>query len=125
MALHKSGEDYLETILMLEEKNGYVRSVDVAAALGFSKPSISRAMTLLKEQNYIIMDKDHLIRLTDAGRVRANEVYGRHKALTRYFVEVLGVSPEVAEEDACNIEHVISEESMGKISEHLATLDKA
>ena len=93
MALHKSGEDYLETILMLEEKNGYVRSVDVAAALGFSKPSISRAMTLLKEQNYIIMDKDRLIRLTDAGRVRANEVYGRHKALTRYFVEVLGVSP--------------------------------
>ena len=71
------------------------------------------------------MDKDRLIRLTDAGRVRANEVYGRHKALTRYFVEVLGVSPEVAEEDACNIEHVISEESMGKISEHLATLDKA
>ena len=125
MKIQESAENYLETILMLEEKNGYVRSVDVAAALGFSKPSISRAMTLLKEQNYIIMDKDRLIRLTDAGRVRANEVYGRHKALTRYLVEVLGVSPEVAEEDACNIEHVISEESMGKISEHLATLDKA
>ena len=68
MALHKSGEDYLETILMLEEKNGYVRSVDVAAALGFSKPSISRAMTLLKEQNYITMDRDRLIRLTGQGQ---------------------------------------------------------
>ena len=125
MKRNESVEDYLESILVLREEKGMVRSIDIARHLDYSKPSISRAMTLLKEQNYIIMDKDRLIRLTDAGRVRANEVYGRHKALTRYFVEVLGVSPEVAEEDACNIEHVISEESMGKISEHLATLDKA
>ncbi|MEA4892746.1 MAG: metal-dependent transcriptional regulator [Peptococcaceae bacterium] len=125
MALHKSGEDYLETILMLEEKNGYVRSVDVAAALGFSKPSISRAMTLLKEQNYITMDRDRLIRLTETGRVKANEVYGRHKALTRYFVEVLGVEETVAEADACNIEHVISRESMEKMIAHLSALNRA
>lgn len=124
MALHKSGEDYLETILMLEEKNGYVRSVDVAAALGFSKPSISRAMALLKEQNYITMDKDHLIHLTQAGRLRASQVYSRHKALTRYFVEVLGVDPKVAEEDACNIEHVISQETMDKLIAHMESCPK-
>ncbi len=119
MALQKSGEDYLEAILMIEEKNGFVRSVDVAAELGFTKPSVSRAMSILRESGYILMDKEQGIQLTESGRAKATEVYRRHRLLTRYFAEVLGVSQATAEEDACRIEHVISKESMEKILRHM------
>jgi Mn-dependent DtxR family transcriptional regulator len=115
MALHKSGEDYLKTILRLEERDGCVRSIDIAAEFGYSKPSISRAISILKKDGYVTMEEDHAIRLTEKGRQKADELRRWHNAIARYFVEVLGVSRFVAEEDACRIEHVISKETMEKI----------
>ncbi len=120
--IHASGEDYLETILLLNKKNGSVRSIDIARELGYTKASISRAMSILKRSDYIIMDSDGQIRLTDKGIIKANEVYERHQLITDYLVNALGVSREVAAEDACRIEHVISEESFEKIKEYVKKL---
>ena len=117
MALRESGEDYLETILILHERTGYVRSVDVANELGFSKPSVSRAMGILKENGYITVERDGEIVLTESGLKRANEVYDRHKLLTKFLNRVLGVSEENSAEDACRIEHVISPETFEKLGE--------
>jgi Mn-dependent DtxR family transcriptional regulator len=119
MILRKSGEDYLEAILVIEGRTGFVRSIDVAAELGFTKPSVSRAMSILREAGYILMDKEQGIQLTETGRAKAVEVYRRHRLLTRYFAEVLDVPLDVAEEDACRIEHVISKESMDRILQHM------
>ncbi|MDR1194638.1 MAG: metal-dependent transcriptional regulator [Peptococcaceae bacterium] len=124
MALHKSGEDYLETILIMEERYGEVRSVDVAAELKYSKPSVSRAVSILKGMGYVEMDKSRKIHLTEKGREKATEIYRRHKLLTRYFAEVLGVDYKTAEEDACRIEHVISDESLEKIIVHMDAAGK-
>ncbi|MCR5031430.1 MAG: metal-dependent transcriptional regulator [Lachnospiraceae bacterium] len=115
MQIHESAEDYLEQILMLREKNGYVRSIDIANSLGYSKPSISIAMKHLRENGYIEMDKENLISLTDAGLEIAERVYKRHKTL-RTMLMNLGVSAENAEKDACKIEHDISEETFEKIT---------
>ena len=120
--IHASGEDYLETILLLYKKNGSVRSIDIARELGYTKASISRAMSILKKSDYILMDSDGQIRLTDKGIIKANEVYERHQLITDYLVNALGVSPETASEDACRIEHVISEESFEKIREYVKKL---
>ena len=98
MAIYESGEDYLETILILEKRNGHVRSIDIANELGYSKPSVSRAMNVLKTAGYITMDDDYLIRLTETGRKRANMVYERHKMLTDFLIH-LGVDRENAEKD--------------------------
>lgn len=114
MKIQESGENYLETILMLEQKNGTVRSIDIANELEFSKPSVSRAMSILRTAGYITMDKNNLILLTEEGRKRAEAVYDRHCTLTR-FLEALGVSAENAAADACRIEHIISEETFDKI----------
>jgi len=119
MKIHESGEDYLETILIIEQQKGYVRSIDIANELNYSKPSVCRAMSILKEMDYITMDRERQIHLTDIGRVKANEVYNRHKMLTRFFADFLGVDHRIAEEDACRIEHVISECSFQKIVEQL------
>ena len=118
MKLHESGENYLETILVLEKKNGYVRSIDIANELNFSKPSVSRAMKLLKENNYIEMDIDSHIILTEEGRKKAEAVYDRHNTINEFFIK-LGVSKEQAEIDACRIEHIISEETLSCIKKVL------
>lgn len=117
MTLYESGEDYLEAILVLEERLGKVRSVDVANELGVSKPSVSVAMKKLRENGYLYDRPSGALLLTDKGRQAAEEIYDRHKLLTRWF-ESIGVSAEVAEEDACRIEHYISDETFARIKDH-------
>ena len=120
MGIHESGEMYLETIHVLYKKNGHVRSVDVSEHMGYSKPSVSRAMGLLKEGGYIAIDKEGLITLTDSGLEVAQKIYERHTILSTLLV-ALGVSPETAAEDACRIEHAISDESFEAIKKHAQT----
>ena len=119
MKIQESAENYLETILMLKEEKGAVRSIDIARKMDFSKPSISRAMSLLRENGYITMDKEGLIDLTDAGMEIASRIYERHRLLSKWLV-ALGVSPETASEDACRIGHDVSDETFQKIKEHIA-----
>lgn len=113
----QSKEDYLETILVLKNKIGYVRSIDVATELGYSKPSISRAMSLLKSQGLITIESNGNIQFTDDGFKQANAVYERHIVLTDFFFKVLGVPEKIAAEDACRVEHIISQEAFDKIKE--------
>lgn len=122
MPIYESGEDYLETILLLNKKTGYVRSVDIANELNYSKPSISRAMGILKENGFITVENGGQIVLTDLGRAKAEQVYERHVTITAFF-EMLGVSPETAEHDACKIEHIISGESYLRLKEFMAGHD--
>ena len=117
MALHQSGEDYLEAILVLRQQNGIVRSIDVAQHLGYSKPSVSRAMSLLKTSGHIKMEKDGRLELTEEGTRVAREIYERHKLLTGWLVR-LGVAEDVASEDACKIEHDISQETFECLKRH-------
>ncbi|MCC8074764.1 MAG: metal-dependent transcriptional regulator [Clostridiales bacterium] len=118
MQIHESAENYLETILMVQKEKGYVRSIDVAHHLNFSKPSVSRAMTLLKTNGYIIMDPDGHLHLTETGQEIAERIYERHCLLSQWLTE-LGVDPQIAAEDACRIEHDISEVTFEKIKEHI------
>ena len=120
MALLESGENYLETILVLTKKNGSVRSIDIAEAMQFTKASVSRAMSILKRDNYIIMHPDGSILLTKKGLKKATAVYDRHVTLTRFINEVLGVDAEIAEKDACRIEHIISPETFAGIKAQLS-----
>lgn len=124
MKIQESGENYLETILLLEKKNGFVRSVDIANELEFSKPSVSRAMSILKTAGLITMDKTNQIFLTDEGRKKAESVYERHCLLSRFLEEILGVSTENADADACRIEHIISEETFEKTKRFLLLRDE-
>ena len=117
MKIQQSSEDYLEAMLMLKERRGYVRSVDVATQLGVTKPSVSYATKRLRESGYITMDADGLIGLTDAGMEIASRIYERHKLLTQILID-LGVSEEAAREDACKIEHDLSVETFTAIREH-------
>ena len=117
MKLQESGENYLETILILQQRMQHVRSIDVATELGFSKPSISRAVNLLRANGYLNVDRSGYLTLTESGFTVANRIYERHLLLTEYLV-ALGVSEQTAREDACRIEHVISAESFEKIKEH-------
>jgi len=114
MVIHESAEDYLESILIIQEQAGQVRSIDVVNKLGFSKPSVSIAMKKLRESGYINMAADGSITLTDSGYEIASRIYGRHKMITRLF-ELLGVSSAQAAVDACKVEHDLSEETFGKI----------
>ncbi len=114
MNIYESAEDYLERILMLLEQKGYVRSVDIAAGLNVSKPSVSVAMKKLRENGYINMGEDSLISLTDKGYAIARKIYDRHQKLTRYLVQ-LGVPEETAKQDACRMEHDISQETFDAI----------
>ncbi len=110
--MQESGENYLETLLMLEEKIGKrVRAVDLAKELSFSKPSVSRAVNILKNNGYLTIDEHSYLQLTDAGRSKAEMIYERHKVLTDLFTIIAGVSSDVAEKDACRVEHVISHET--------------
>ena len=110
MNIHKSAEDYLEMILMLKEKKGYARSVDISLALGVTKPSVSFAMKKLRENGYIVVDEHNEITLTDKGMEIAQRIYDRHKALTAFLIQ-LGVDEATAKDDACKIEHDISDET--------------
>ena len=123
MGIHESGEMYLETIHVLLKKNGAVRSIDISEHMGYSKPSVSRAVGLLKKGNYIVVDKDGYITLTDAGMEIAEKIYERHTVLSGLLV-ALGVSEETAAEDACRLEHAISDESFEAIKRYIKTLQK-
>ena len=114
MNIRESSEDYLEQILMLLEKKGHARSIDIAAERNVSKPSVSIAMKKLRENGYIHMSSDNLISLTDKGYAIARKMYDRHKALSKYLIQ-LGVPEEIAREDACKIEHDLSDESFAAI----------
>ena len=118
MKILESGENYLETILMLKESKGSVRSIDIVRQMNFSKPSVSRAMSLLRENGYITMDKEGWIQLTESGMEVASRIYDRHRLLTKWLM-ALGVSPEVAAEDACRMEHDISNETFEKLKAHI------
>lgn len=114
MKIQESAENYLETILILKNKNGAVRSIDIANELGFSKPSVSVAMKNLRENGYIEVDSSGYITLLDSGRQIAEKIYERHTALSKWLVS-LGVDAKTAAEDACRIEHIISSESFEAI----------
>ena len=116
MKLYASGEDYLETILILHKKMGMVRSVDVARHMGVSKPSVCHAVAVLQERGFLIMDEDHFLHLTEAGKKIAGKIYERHRFFTDRLIEA-GVDPKTAEADACRIEHVISEETFRRLKE--------
>lgn len=117
MKVQESAENYLETILMLKKRNGYVRSIDIANELSFSKPSVSTAMKQFREQGYISVESNGSIILTESGLKIAERVYERHLLLSKYLI-ALGVDEETAKEDACRIEHVISQQTFDKIKEH-------
>lgn len=117
MHLQESGEMYLETIYVLS-KNGVVRSLDVAEYMGFSKPSVSRAVGLLKQGGYLLMDKEGYLTLTESGLDVAKKIYERHTLLSKFLVR-LGVDKKTAAEDACKMEHDISDESFSAIKEHI------
>lgn len=118
MSLHESAEMYLETILTLSQNNTTVRSIDVAEALGYSRPSVSRAVGLLKKDGYLAVDKDGFLTLTERGSEVAEKIYERHTILTAALM-ALGVDKEAATEDACRIEHVISDKSLDAIKAHM------
>lgn len=117
MRLHRSGEDYLEAILILEQKRGYVRSSDVAEQINVTKPSVTNATRLLREGGFLTMDEEKLIHLTELGREVAESIYERHCILTEGLI-YLGVDPETAEQDACRIEHDLSRQSFEKLKEY-------
>ena len=122
MRIHKSAEDYLEMILRLTEEKGYARSVDIAMGLGVSKPSVSVAMKQLREGGYIVMDKDNYISLTETGMEIAQRIYERHKVLTR-MLTMIGVDEQIAEDDACKVEHDISVQTFTALKDQLEKME--
>ena len=123
MSIHESGEMYLEAILVLSRQNGFVRSIDVSEYLGYSKPSVSRAVGILKKGEYILVDKDGSLTLTESGRAIAEKIFERHTVLSSLLIR-LGVSEETATADACKLEHAISDESFEAIKRHVANYIK-
>lgn len=121
MEIHQSAEDYLESILVLKKRIGQVRSIDIVHELGYTKPSVSVAMKKLRENSYITMDKDGYIELLPAGEEIANSVYCRHQVLTKWL-RSLGVCEETAAEDACKIEHHLSDETFEKLHAYVENL---
>lgn len=118
MNLHESAEMYLETIYVLSQKSDFVRSIDVAENMGYSKPSVSRAVGLLKNSGYLLMGEDGCLKLTEEGTFTAKKIFERHTVLTKFLTNI-GVSEETASKDACKIEHVISDETLEAIKEHI------
>lgn len=118
MQIHESAEDYLEAILMIQLEKGHVRSIDVAHKLNYSKPSVSRAVNLLRDNGYLSMARDGMLELTDAGRVIAETIYERHVLLSRWLIS-LGVPEELAAVDACKMEHDVSPATFDKLRSHI------
>ena len=123
MHLQESGEMYLETILILSQKTGLVRAIDIGEYMGYSKPSVSRAVGLLREGGFITVNRDGAISLTDTGKIAAEKIYHRHAVLTRFLIS-LGVPADIADEDACKMEHHISDSSIEAISRHAEEHEK-
>ena len=123
MTLHESGEMYLEAILEISKIRGSVRSIDISEYMSYSKPSVSRAIGLLKNGGYVIVDPDGYLSLTDSGREVAEKMYDRHRLLTSFLVS-LGVKEEVAQSDACKIEHHISDESFNAIKKRVEEISE-
>lgn len=117
MSIQESGEMYLESILVLSQKNNTVRAIDIVEYMGYSKPAVSRAMSKLREEKLILTDEDGFIALTGKGREIAEKIYERHTILTKLLVH-LGVDEKIASEDACKMEHVISDETFAAIKKH-------
>jgi Mn-dependent DtxR family transcriptional regulator len=117
--IQESGENYLETILILQNRNGSVRSIDVANELDFTKASVSRAMGILKEAGFLIMEQNGNLVLTDAGRKKAEAVYERHRLIAEFLEMTLGISHETAVQDSCRIEHIISQETFDRMKEYI------
>ena len=115
MKIQESGENYLETILLLEMRNGTVRAVDIANELGYSKPSVTRAMGVLKKACLVDQELYGTIQLTEAGRKRANEIYDRHVLIKEFLMTVLSLDARTAETDACRIEHIVSQTTIDRI----------
>lgn len=122
--MRESGENYLETILMLQERNGTVRAVDVASELGYTKASISRAMSILRNDGFVTTGEGGELLFTDAGREKAEQIYDRHRHLTQFLEMALGLDPVIAARDACRIEHVISEETSHAVKEYVHAREK-
>ena len=122
--MHESGEDYIETIYLLKKKKGFVRSIDVANELGFSRPSVSRAVGILKDNGLILVQPDGELVLTEEGLKTAKKVYEKHTNLTKFLMLTAGVSEEVAETDACRIEHIISPETFKGIKKFVKSNTK-
>ncbi len=123
MKLYESGEDYLEALLILHNRMGNVRSTDLARHMGFTKPSICHAVSVLRKGGYITRDSDYFLHLTESGKEVAEKIYERHRFLTEMLTKA-GVSKEIAEQDACRIEHCISDESFHKLKELLTSNGK-
>lgn len=123
MKIQESGEMYLETILILSQKSPYVRSIDVGEYMGFSKPSVSHAMGLLRSGGYVNMDENGYLTLTEAGAELAGKIYERHRVLTR-ILTLLGVDEKVAAEDACKMEHDISDVSFAALKRHVEKMER-
>lgn len=119
MRIQESGENYLETILKLHNESGFVRSIDIANELEYTKPSVSRAMSILKNEEYITMERSGQILLTEKGLRKANEIYDRHRIIMSYLIQTLGLEKEIADKDACRIEHVISQETFEKMKDYM------
>ena len=117
MVDNESQEMYLETILKIQKRKGSVRSIEIAEEMGFSRPSVSRAVGIMKDDGFIVVAKDGLIELTETGKEKAENIFARHKSLTQALV-VMGLSPEAAEENACRVEHVITEEAFEAIKKY-------
>lgn len=117
MVDNESQEMYLETILRLKKRKGSVRSIEIAEEMGFSRPSVSRAVGIMKDDGFIVVHADGLIDLTETGKEKAENIFARHKSLTQALV-VMGLSPEAAEENACRVEHVITEEAFEAIKKY-------
>jgi Mn-dependent DtxR family transcriptional regulator len=120
--IKESGEDYLETILIIRNKKGFVRAVDIAEARGVSKPSVSRALSVLTKSGYVVAAPDGGIKLTTAGLERAEGIFGRHLLIRDFFTDVLGVNAATAEADACKVEHALSDETVGKLKEFIKNM---
>ena len=120
MKLHASGEDYLEAVLVLQQKQGKVRSVDVARHMEVSMPSVCHAVATLRDGGFLTMDEDYFLHLTDAGLEVAEQIYEKHRFFTERLIEA-GVDPETAERDACRMEHVISQESFERLRDAYKT----
>ena len=119
--IYESGEDYLETILILYQRNGSVRAIDVVREMELSKPSVSRAMGILREGGYIVVDDNGYITLTDEGKNVAETIYERHRVFTDWLIW-LGVAPDVAAQDACRLEHDMSDETFSAIRKHVESM---
>jgi len=117
--IQESGENYLETILILKNRNGFVRSIDVANELGYTKASVSRAMSILKKAGYLVMEPDGALVLTESGKKRAEAIYERHNLIAKFLELTLDVDEHTATQDSCRIEHIISEESFSRIKKYV------